>query len=72
MDEGMGTTKTTIANHIKLYSECTHTALPRPPFGTVCDVDIGNGGDLADEGVEATGKQINENSLCICERRACI
>ena len=25
VDEGMGATERTIANHIKLYSECTHT-----------------------------------------------
>ena len=65
VDEGMGTTERTIANDIKLYSECTHTALPRPPSGTVCEVDIANRGGLADEGVEATGREINEN---ICER----
>ena len=51
----MGATKRTIPNHIKLYSECTHTALPRPPSGTVCEVEICNG-DLADERVEATEK----------------
>ena len=66
-DEGMGATKRTIANRITLYSEYTHKALPRPPFGTVCGVDVGNG-DLAYEVVEATGRKINRNSLCICER----
>ena len=35
----------------------THTALPRPPSDTVCEVDIGNRVDLADEGMEATGQQ---------------
>ena len=50
------------------YIVNAHTALPRPSSGTVCGVDIGNGGDLADEGVEATERKINESSLCICER----
>ena len=27
VDEGMGTTEITIANPIKLYSECTHSAV---------------------------------------------
>ena len=67
MDEGMGATERTIANHIKLYSERTHSP-PRPPSGTVCGVDTGNSGDLADEGVEATGRKINRNGLCVCER----
>ena len=63
-----------ISNYV-VYSECTHThthGLPRPSSGTVCGVDIGNGGDLADEGVEATGRNINENILCICKGGACI
>ena len=51
-----GGTKRTSANHIKLHSECTHTALPRPPSGTVCGVDIGNRADLEDEGAVATGR----------------
>ena len=50
------------------YMVNAHTALPRPPSGTVCGVDIGNGGDLADEGMEATGREMNGNSLHICER----
>ena len=40
-----------------------HTPLPRPPSGTVCGVDMGNGGDLEDEGVDTGGKQINENTV---------
>ena len=53
---------------ISNYIVNAHTALPRPPTGTVCGVDTGNRGDLADERVEATGREINGNSLRICER----
>ena len=49
----------------KLYIVNAHTALPRPPHGTVCGVDTGNEGDLADEEMEAIGREINENSLRI-------
>ena len=66
---------------ISSYTVNAYTALPRPPSGTVCGVDTGNeggladegvcgvatgnGGGLVDEGVEATGREINEN---VCER----